>query len=266
MFSFFGSVFTKITSLVASAFIAVGLIPTPAHPIIEQPAAVIQTQNEPTSTPELSEIERLRKENAELKKVKPTIQKPEKLVNPQSNHENPKPQTFKLPNGAIVDEQGNILNKVEMDRANVAEEQNRIINDIIKQKEEARIAQEQENIKRRAELQRLQEEARIAQEQESLRRQAELQRLQEEQNKTNQINSLLAEYQQKVSDIDAQILTIKQQYYRDVENEKQRAVSQPFLDGMINKLTNAANWKIDQLQLEKESLRLQYLSKVNSIR
>lgn len=244
MFSFFGSIFTKITSLVASAFIAVGLISTPAHPVIEQPAAVIQTQNKSTPTPELSEVERLRKENAELKKVKSTTQKPEKSASPQNNHENTKPQTFKLPSGAIVDEQGNILNKAEIDKANATEEQNRIINDIIRQK---------------------QEETRIAQEQENLRRQTELQKLQEEQNKTNQINLLLAEYQQKISDIDAQILAIKQQYYRNVDSEKQRAVSQPFLDGMINKLTNDANWKIDQLQLEKESLRLQYLNKVNSI-
>lgn len=263
MFSFFETIFTKATSLVVSAFIAVGLIySTPAHPVTGQPAAVIQSQKESTRASEPSKIERLRKEIDELKKPKSTIQKLGKATATpntqqipktppisqipvtQSNQKSPKPQTFKLPNGAIIDEQGNILNKVEMDKTNAIAEQNRIINEIIRQK---------------------QEEAKIAQEQENLRRQTELQRLQEEQNRTSQINSLLGEYQQKVSDIDAQILAIKQQYYRDVDNEKRRAVSQPFLDGMINKLTNDANWKIEQLQLEKESLRLLYLNKVNSV-
>ncbi len=88
---------------------------------------------------------------------------------------------------------------------------------------------------------------------------------QAEQNKTNQINSLLDEYQQKINEIDAQILAIKEQYYKEVELIKQQPIAMPFIDGQINKITNDTNSKIQKLQLEQESLRLQYLNKINSV-
>ena len=88
---------------------------------------------------------------------------------------------------------------------------------------------------------------------------------QAEQDKTNQINSLLAEYQQQINEIDAEILAIKEQYYKDVKLIKQKPISMGSIDGQINKLTNDINFKIQKLQLEQESLRIQYLNKINSI-
>ncbi len=191
-----------------------------------------------------SEIEKSRNEVSELKKVKPAIQNTAKSVNTQSNHENQKPQTFKLPNGAIVDEQGNVLNKEDVDKVRAAEEQKRALDNLIKQKRE---------------------ESRIAQEQENIRRQAELQRAQEEQDKINHLNSLLAEYQQKINDIDAQILTIRQQYSVDYEKALNSGETVDYGQAMAARVTQETDSKIYQLQLRKEALRLEYLNKGNTV-
>ncbi len=103
------------------------------------------------------------------------------------------------------------------------------------------------------------------QQQEEAARQAELQMLQKEQNKTNQVNSLLAEYQQKINEIDAQILAVNQKYYKDTENLRQEGISASGIAGRKIELAREANRQIELLQLEQESLRIQYLNKINSI-
>lgn len=88
----------------------------------------------------------------------------------------------------------------------------------------------------------------------------------QEQNKNNQINVLLAEYQQKINEIDAQIIAIKEKYYKDVEAVQQTPGSTRFIaERKIAALTDEANWEIQKLQTQEETLRLQYLSKINSI-
>jgi len=212
-----------------------------------------------------SEIEKSRNEVSELKKVKPAIQNTAKSVNTQSNHENQKPQTFKLPNGAIVDEQGNVLNKEDVDKVRAAEEQKRVLNDLVKHKqEENRIAEEQKRALDNL-IKQKREESRIAQEQENIRRQAELQRAQEEQDKINHLNSLLAEYQQKINDIDAQILTIRQQYSVDYEKALNSGETVDYGQAMAARVTQETDSKIYQLQLRKEALRLEYLNKGNTV-
>lgn len=222
---------------------------------VEQLKKEVRELKQKRDDQQTSEMEKLRNEVEELKKVKPAVQNSVKPVDPQSNHENPKPQTFKLPNGAIVDEQGNVLNKDEMDKARAAEEQQRVLNDLVRQKQE-------ENRKR--------EEARAQEAEEKRRIEEENKRIESEVLATQQRiqgkETLLAEYQQKVNDIGAQILAIKQQYYIDVENKKKNSWSTSYImDGHINNLTNDANFKIQKLQLEQESLRIQYLNKINSI-
>lgn len=105
-------------------------------------------------------------------------------------------------------------------------------------------------------------------------RQAEQQRLleevsrrrQEEQAKVEQVNNLIVEYQNKVNEIDQEILGIKQSYYSEVEKIKNQTISMGFINGQIQSLTNGVNEKIQKLQLQKESFRLEYLRKVNDLR
>ena len=83
--------------------------------------------------------------------------------------------------------------------------------------------------------------------------------------KDAQTEILLAEYQQKVNDIDAQILKIQQDYYAQVEIEESRTVSMIFIERAIARLTDEANREIQLLELQKESLRLEYLQKINDL-
>ena len=88
----------------------------------------------------------------------------------------------------------------------------------------------------------------------------------QEQNRNDQINTLLAEYNQKINDIDMQIIAIKDKYYKDVEAAKQTpGVSTGIMNGKIARLTDDANWEIQKLQNQEELLRLQYLNKINSV-
>ena len=72
MFSFFQTIFQKISYTVASIAIAVGLVsmPSPPEPVIEeQPLATVEIQKQAVSSKsEKSEIEKLKKEVEELKK------------------------------------------------------------------------------------------------------------------------------------------------------------------------------------------------------
>lgn len=106
--------------------------------------------------------------------------------------------------------------------------------------------------------------------------QQETQEKKQELDRLNQLNSqkdaLLAEYRQKINEIDAKILDIKQktpltpQAYLQAHPElNYYGVSQSSLERILQKTIDDANAQIQQLLYEKESLRLQYLNKMNSI-
>lgn len=101
--------------------------------------------------------------------------------------------------------------------------------------------------------------------------QAEYLRQQNEllQQKIDKINALKKEYQDKLDDINNQILAIKQKYHADVETAKLEAINRGtetrFLEGTINRLTDDANWEIQKLQTQAEQLQVDYQNQINSI-
>lgn len=124
MFSFFETIFAKVTSAIASIIIAIGLVspPAPVQPVISTQPQMIEDQKE-TDTGAASvvaEIETLRKEIAELKKQK-AVSPIQSIPLPPKVIEKPKPKTYTLPNGAIIDEDGNILNQAELDQKQLLE-------------------------------------------------------------------------------------------------------------------------------------------------
>lgn len=130
MFSWIGSIFSKITSAAASILVAVGSIATPSTPTPPPPivAEVTTGTKQPTSDiapadSVISEIEQLRKEIEYLKKAK-TISKTvaQTPTQPQSQAIPKKePKTFTLPSGAVADENGNILNQAELSQKQLLE-------------------------------------------------------------------------------------------------------------------------------------------------
>ena|SRR3989344_3031987 len=95
--------------------------------------------------------------------------------------------------------------------------------------------------------------------------QEETRRLQAEQQKNSQINSLLAEYRQKESDITQQILDIKQKYYQDFTLLEQQPISSKFIIGQQNNLLDKTNRKIEQLNLQLDQLKLDYRQRIQVI-
>ncbi len=205
------------------------------------------------------EVEQLKQEVAELKQNK---------VERSSNDEKLEIEKAKLEieianvKAENAQKEAKIKAQAEVETKNKAE--------AIKAQEEAdgiKLEIEKETQKRLEEQKKLEE----LKKQQEFKAQQELQRKQEEaahqaeQNKTNQINSLIAEYQQKINEIDAQILAINQKYYKDTENLRQEGISASGIEGRKIELAREANRQIELLQLEQESLRLQYLNKINSI-
>lgn len=87
----------------------------------------------------------------------------------------------------------------------------------------------------------------------------------QDQAKIAQTQALLQEYNNKVAALDQQILDIKQQYYVDSAAVAHQGIPIEFIQGQQQKLLTDDNAKIDQLNLQKEQLRLYYLSKINNL-
>lgn len=233
---------------------------------VEQLKKEVRELKQKKDDQQASEMEKLRNEVEELKKIKPAVQNHVKPVDPQSNREDPKPQTFKLPNGAIVDEQGNVLNKDEMNKARAAEEQQRILNDLVRRKqEENRIAEELIHQKaEEAVASAAEEKRRIAEENKRLEVEilAAEQRLQKKE-------ALLAEYNTKKLNLEQQIVDRKAKYYADyaalTESFRGRGVTTGGVQPLYNELLVKANRELDSLTIELERLRIEYLNKINSI-
>ncbi len=91
-------------------------------------------------------------------------------------------------------------------------------------------------------------------------------KLRQQQEKKAQVDALLSDYQSKINQIDQQILTVKQKYYSDADRENGSPwLSQRIRDARIQRLATDADTEIQKLQLQKESLRLEYLNKINAL-
>lgn len=120
------SFFNKAGSLLASAFIALGLISSPSlatAPIaVEQPQKIEESAEVGIKSVALGiEIEKLRNEIEDLKKVKSAPQKINQEQPPPPIVQKKEPKTYTLPSGAIVDENGKILNEVELNQKRLLE-------------------------------------------------------------------------------------------------------------------------------------------------
>ena len=85
--------------------------------------------------------------------------------------------------------------------------------------------------------------------------------------KNTLIDTLTNEYNSEINVINQQILSIKNQYYIDVENiNNNSSMSYGSKQGRIQILTDDANWEIQKLQTQQESLTLEYNSKINALK
>ena len=91
----------------------------------------------------------------------------------------------------------------------------------------------------------------------------------------NKLKTLMDEHQTKQNALATQILEIKKQYYQDIEKETALINSNPWIsegsrvrqiESKTNELINAVNSKVNQLNLDLESLRIEYLNKVITLR
>jgi len=88
-----------------------------------------------------------------------------------------------------------------------------------------------------------------------------------ENQKTDAIAQLNAIYTPKLNEINQQIIAIKEQYYKDLENLKSNSnLSLALKDRRIQALTDEANLKIDKLKLEYDKIYLEYQNKLNQLK
>ena len=102
----------------------------------------------------------------------------------------------------------------------------------------------------------------------TLERQAQLQReATAQQALTDQINALIADCTQRLNSIDNQIIAVQNQYYADVENVRnKKGVSSAYVNNAIQKLTNDANFEIQKLDTQRESVRIDCLNRANAFK
>lgn len=92
---------------------------------------------------------------------------------------------------------------------------------------------------------------------------------QQEKEKIKQLNALMAEYEQKKAEVDKQILDLTEQYYGVPNKIKQQTIDYVVSASQYNQMVITEQSKIlnqiNQLNLKKEQLRLEYLDKINSL-
>lgn len=126
MFDFLTSIFSKIISLVASAIIAVGLISTPSD-IVQQPIDLAPTEEQINATISnediTSEVEALKSLLLEEKQKRQAFEN--KIIQnsvPVKTKNSSATKTYITPSGAIIDENGNILNQNELTQKQILSE------------------------------------------------------------------------------------------------------------------------------------------------
>lgn len=86
------------------------------------------------------------------------------------------------------------------------------------------------------------------------------------QDKINQTNALVAEYNQKLAALEQQIIEIKNKYYQDYQNAARPGSFVSRVEAERQQLLNQANLKIGQIQNEEQQLYLDYQVKINALR
>lgn len=227
MFEFFTTIFNKAISAVASIIITVGLV---SAPVLLKPASVVDTIPE-SSQSIMKPIEEDNYRKAEIEKLRLKAEKA----------------------------------KQEVEAAKARTEAERLL----KEDGARKVAEKQRQLELQQQ-QRSEEQAR----QLELQRQDEAQRFLEEQRqrekaRTNQINNqiqtLLSEYNEMIAAIDRQILEIEQKYYENAKMVRSQPIAMTFIDGQIQKLARDTDSKINQLELEKERLRLEYQGRIREL-
>jgi hypothetical protein len=261
MFGFFQVIVEKFAIAVAGLVAAVGLATPSTHfertvpeatttpPITVSTTTATTTQESTTvNTETLLEIEKIRLElekerNERLRlEVKLNVESKEesaaeKPPTPQVTQEQPKQSTFKTPSGAILDENGNILNPIEV--------QSRLDESAIRQAEEEAVRQK-----------KLQEEA----ESQKLQQATALEAL--------VLKQQIAAYE-KVNAIKDQLWAKKQEYL-DTENEyydeldklheswKGRGITTSSANMQEASLTREYQEKLDKISREYDQLKFDY--------
>lgn len=86
-----------------------------------------------------------------------------------------------------------------------------------------------------------------------------------QQQKTNQVNALVAEYNSQKNALEQQILDIKTKYYNDKVAASLSGSPLSFVSGRIERLTDDANTQIQKIQLQEQQLYLDYLVKTAAV-
>lgn len=148
MFEFFQQFFTKITSLVASVIISVGLFATPAS----QPVEIVpKPTKQIVATEEMQEItkgEGLKNEPKVANEnfgaeISNNDQSP--LLNNSKTKRPEKEKTYQLDSGATIDEYGNILNQAEFNKIQQQKQQEELLRE--QQRRNELLAQQNELLK-----------------------------------------------------------------------------------------------------------------------
>jgi len=246
MFNFFQTIVAKITSVIVTTLVTIGLVSTPTPSV--QPATIANIKTVVEQKSKIIDIEERKSQKIKAaKKIKRERQRSAEL----------KVETEKL---KAQQETQRIARQIkfqkEEERKRKLEEQAKI-----QQAQTLRIRQEQE-MKRQHQIEQqrvLDNIIRQQQEEQRIRQVEVLRRYQEELAQVQRANKLVDEYNGKINKIDQEILAIKQKYYSDSNSIKNETMPQGLVDGHLRKLVEDANWEIEKLQIQKESLRLEYL-------
>lgn len=90
--------------------------------------------------------------------------------------------------------------------------------------------------------------------------------LEAQQAKNAQMNSITADCNQRMNSIDSQIAAVKQKYYADVEAYKPVGVTSVIYNRQIQAWADAADFEIQKLGTQRESIRIDCLNRLNSLR
>lgn len=85
------------------------------------------------------------------------------------------------------------------------------------------------------------------------------------QQKQDRINQLTVTYNAQYVSLQQKIIDIKTKYYADIAGVQSRPIPSEFQQGQIQKLTDDANTKIQQIQLQEQQLYLNYTVQLNAL-
>jgi hypothetical protein len=261
MFSFFDKIFAAVTSAIISVVVSLGLVSAPvpsrqAQEVIEVNENDFRNKEKPSQQLEALEKTRLEAEGvkweakleAEAAKAKAET---ERLIKEERVRKAAEKQgNLELQQQQLLEEQANLNYTRQQEAQRALEEQRQL------ELRQQKLLEEQT---RQLELQRQQEAQKALEEQRQIE-QARISQI------NNQIQALLSEYDEKIAAIDRKVLGVEQKYYEDVKKVRSQPIPMVFIDGQIQKLAREADFEINQLQLEKEGLRLEYQGRIRELK